>query len=181
MIFGIDPSLNKSGVSQVDREKGHAHQNWLITPNQKWQHTRKFAYIADQLKDALDSSSQEIEAVGIEKPFFGPNKLTAQFCMGVWGAMIPVIYRYTTNIIEIHPNYLKKFVTGKFRAMKDQMRLQVWKRWMFEHDSMDIVEAYACAMWVRCHLDPKGFSIKSQETVKNYLGQGNAGFLTGDE
>lgn len=47
--------------------------------------------------------------------------------------------------IDVAPPTLKKFVTGTGNAKKDQMRLAVYKKWKFEHDSDNVVDAYALA------------------------------------
>jgi crossover junction endodeoxyribonuclease RuvC len=46
---------------------------------------------------------------------------------------------------DVAPSQLKKFVTGKGNADKGLMRLGVSKRWGFEHDVEDVVEAYGLA------------------------------------
>ena len=47
--------------------------------------------------------------------------------------------------IDVAPPTLKKFVTGSGAAKKDQMRLAVYKKWDYEHDSDNVVDAYALA------------------------------------
>ncbi len=54
--------------------------------------------------------------------------------------------------VEVPPSSLKKFVTGKGNTKKDQMRLAIYKKWGFEHDSDNIVDAYGLARYVQ-HLN----------------------------
>lgn len=62
------------------------------------------------------------------------------------GAMVRHACIYTkVPYIDVAPTTLKKFVTGKGSGKKDQMRLAVYKKWGYEHDSDNVVDAYALA------------------------------------
>jgi len=62
------------------------------------------------------------------------------------GAMARHACIYTkAQYIDVAPPTLKKFVTGSGAAKKDQMRLAVYKKWGYEHDSDNVVDAYALA------------------------------------
>ena len=50
------------------------------------------------------------------------------------------------RIVEVPPTVLKKFVTGRGNAKKEQVAVGVFKRYAFEHHSQDVVEAFALAM-----------------------------------
>lgn len=47
--------------------------------------------------------------------------------------------------VVVAPSALKKWATGKGNAKKDQVRLEVFKRFGFEHESNNVVDAYALA------------------------------------
>lgn len=49
--------------------------------------------------------------------------------------------------VIVAPSQLKKWATGSggSKVKKDQVRLGVYKRWGFEHDSNNVVDAYALA------------------------------------
>jgi len=55
--------------------------------------------------------------------------------------------------IEVPPTSLKKFVTGKGNAKKDQMMLQVFKKWDYEAGTDNLADGYALAQfglaWLR--------------------------------
>lgn len=59
----------------------------------------------------------------------------------------------TVPYIEVPPTSLKKFVTGKGNAKKDQMMLQVFKKWGYEAETDNLADAYALAQfglgWLR--------------------------------
>lgn len=51
------------------------------------------------------------------------------------------------NYFECPPTTLKKFVTGKGNAKKENMIKDVYKRWSFEHESNNVIDAYALARY----------------------------------
>lgn len=55
------------------------------------------------------------------------------------------------NFIEAPATTLKKFV-AKGGAKKDEVRLEVYKKWGFEHASNDAVDAYLAAQFGRAVL-----------------------------
>jgi len=54
--------------------------------------------------------------------------------------------QYQLPYVVVAPTTLKKFVTGKGNATKDQMMLQVYKRWRYEADTNNIADAVGLAM-----------------------------------
>ena len=68
--------------------------------------------------------------------------------------------------LDAAPNTVKKFVAGKGNAMKDQMRLAIFKRWGFEHESMDVVDAYAMAKTAQAMIWWEQALKKDQEALK---------------
>ena len=55
------------------------------------------------------------------------------------------LWKHAITWVEVTPTQLKKFTTGKGVAPKDIMRLESYKRWDFEHDSDNVVDAHALA------------------------------------
>lgn len=53
------------------------------------------------------------------------------------------------KFIEVPPTTLKSFVCHSGAAKKDEVRLQVYKKWGIEHPSNDAVDAYAAAQYGR--------------------------------
>ncbi len=56
------------------------------------------------------------------------------------------LWKHGITWVEVTPSQLKKFTTGKGVAPKDLMRLESYKRWDFEHDSDNVVDAHALAV-----------------------------------
>ena len=59
------------------------------------------------------------------------------------------LYKREKTVVEVPPSTLKKFVTGKGNAKKDQMMLAIYKRWGTEFDNNDAADAYALAQYGR--------------------------------
>lgn len=47
--------------------------------------------------------------------------------------------------VEVAPNVLKKYATGKGNAQKDQIMLAVYKKWGFEAETNNIADAFVLA------------------------------------
>ena len=59
-----------------------------------------------------------------------------------------MLWKHGITWVEVTPSQLKKFTIGKGSGPgtgKDQMRLYSFKRWDFEHDSDNVVDAHALA------------------------------------
>ena len=56
-----------------------------------------------------------------------------------------MLWKHGIAWVEVTPSQLKKFTTGKGVAKKDVMRLESFKRWDFEHESDNVVDAHALA------------------------------------
>lgn len=61
------------------------------------------------------------------------------------GVIRLMCYRMKIPFIEVTPMSLKKFACGDHKAKKDKVRLGVYKRWGYEHDSDNVVDAYVLA------------------------------------
>lgn len=76
--------------------------------------------------------------------------------------------RRNLPILEVAPLQLKKFVIGLGKGKKDMMRLHVFKRWGYENDCDDIVDAFALAQVGLAFLGekPETWTGKQLEVIK---------------
>ena len=66
--------------------------------------------------------------------------------LGELGGVIKcALFEERQPYIVVPPARLKKFACGKGNAKKDEVRLEVYKRWGFEAPSNDEVDAYVLA------------------------------------
>lgn len=139
MIYGVDPSCTCTGVVGLTT-LGHAVHT--VRPGGARGIKR-----AQEIAGAVLGSVSKVEfprLVVIEGYGFGnANSLASLVEVGtlirdrLWKAGIPYLV--------VAPTQLKKFVIGKGTGGKDLMRLHVFKRWGFEADSADAVDAYGLA------------------------------------
>lgn len=79
--------------------------------------------------------------------------------------------------VEATPTQLKKFVLGKGVGKKDQMRLGVFKRWGYENESDDVVDAYGLAAIGLAWLGKQPNLIKPQVEVISNLPRAQGAIL----
>ena len=133
-----------------------------------------------RMTDLLEKILKEIDAVtpprksifssiAIEGFGFASNR---GFLLGGigWGIRC-ALYREGMDYIEVAPAALKKFTGGKGNAPKDVVRLEVYKRWGYEHKSDNVIDAYVLAQIAR-HIDRHIPLTKYQEEVIHKI-QGN--------
>ena len=76
--------------------------------------------------------------------------------------------RRGVSILVVAPTSLKKFVIGQGKGKKDMMRLHVFKRWNYEHECDDVVDAFALAQVGLAYMGekPTTWTEKQLEVVK---------------
>lgn len=62
-----------------------------------------------------------------------------------------LIWFITPHLIEVPPNLLKKFVTGKGNGDKEAVRAHVAKRWGIIHETSDETDAFVLAQIGLCY------------------------------
>jgi crossover junction endodeoxyribonuclease RuvC len=65
-----------------------------------------------------------------------------------WGIRIE-LYRRGIPYVDVAPSLLKKFTGAKGNASKERIAVEVYKRWGFEHDSNNVVDAFVLAQIAR--------------------------------
>lgn len=65
-----------------------------------------------------------------------------------WGIRIE-LYRRGIPYIDVAPSLLKKFAGAKGNANKEKVVLEVYKRWGFESDSNNVIDAFVLAQIAR--------------------------------
>jgi len=148
--IGIDQSLSSTGVVYLDGDEVK-HILTLSFPEKK-----NFEHFFDMIErfDAVHSDASymaegEPYAVAFEGYSFASkgNTLTRLVELGTQLRYACAERREAPSYI-IAPQNLKKFVAGK-TFKKDEMRLEVYKRWGFEHKLNDVVDAYALARYAQ--------------------------------
>ncbi|PZM62583.1 hypothetical protein [Paenibacillus dendritiformis] len=138
-FVGIDPST-KTGICILDTF-GNVIDAVEITG--EGEDPGRMCEIIGKTIDNLEPG----DLVGIEG--FGYATGSGIIMGGIgWGIrmdMFQMDYKY----IEIAPSQLKKFASGKGNAKKDELAVQIYKHWGFEHPSDNVRDAYVLAQVVR--------------------------------
>jgi crossover junction endodeoxyribonuclease RuvC len=140
-VLGIDPSLTACGIVGLDTEGLVACSH---TIKSKKKGIERVIDIDSFLFDLLELHTPKL--VILEGYAYGIGRGSALANLGELGGVIRKTltveqYKY----IIVPPASAKKFATSKGNAKKDEMRLAVYKRWGFEADTMDEVDAYVLA------------------------------------
>lgn len=84
-----------------------------------------------------------------------------------------LLWQQDIPYLEVSPTSLKKFVTGKGNAKKDQMILEVFKRYGYTSKTNDIADAVGLGMFGLCAAGVK-FTVEAKkcvdEALKNHTG-----------
>jgi crossover junction endodeoxyribonuclease RuvC len=143
-FVGIDPSLRSTGLVALAPD-GTVLATAALTPASTLKGIRRAAWVADAV--ATFATSHAPALVLIEGYAHG-GPMLAQ--MVEVGAMVrDRLESAGARWADVAPARLKKFATGKGNAKKDEIRLAVFKRWGFEAESNDEVDAFVLAALAR--------------------------------
>lgn len=168
-VMGVDASPSSTGVVVLQPQEGGLKQDmrWCeraIQITDKRGIERGVAQV-EKLDEVLVSLQPEL--VVFEAYAFVFRK-TIQQTIEVGTCLRIAVMRREVPYLEVPPLQLKKFVTGTGKGKKDVMRLYVYKRWGYEHDCDDIVDAFALAQVGLAYLGekPETWDARQLEVVK---------------
>jgi Holliday junction resolvasome RuvABC endonuclease subunit len=147
-ILAIDPSLTHTagfhamGLHCSDLEiEGFAVQS---SPKEHAHPVARLAALRDQLRAHLVQCASALAPglVFVEGYAFGAK--CAREALGEWGGQVRLLaYELGWTVVVVPPSSLKAFVCGKGNAPKEQMILQIYKRWAYEAPDNNAADAYA--------------------------------------
>lgn len=158
--IGIDPST-KTGLVMLDRD-GNVLDSMEIHRSGK---------DPGRMIDLIESVTNELEygdMVAIEG--FGFASQTGFLLGGIgWGIRMELFQRHI-QYVEVAPAALKKFASGKGNTKKDELGVEIFKRWGYEHKSDNVRDAYVLAQIIRALHEPvklTTFQTGVLEVIKN--------------
>ncbi|MCM8772067.1 MAG: crossover junction endodeoxyribonuclease RuvC [Candidatus Omnitrophica bacterium] len=120
-MIGIDPGINKLGYSVIENFK--ILECGILKPPSKLTFEEKIEFILKNFKKILEKYLPDI--VSIEEVYVAKNVKTA-LNMGILvGGIISVILSYNIKFFLIPPSEIKKMITGKGSATKEQVKFMV--------------------------------------------------------
>lgn len=146
-ILGIDPGTKNCGYAVINKENNRLSlvEAGLIKIKEK-----ELQYQISELVEGLDIifKNNKIDEVAIEDIFFAYNPKTVLKLAQFRGALSLKILQIHGNFFEYTPLQVKKAVTGKAKAQKEQVAFMV-KRILGikkEIKPLDITDAIAIAL-----------------------------------
>lgn len=142
MFVGIDHSLTGTGVVVIDQDGCILEQKLIKTTNDEIDEVR-MTRIIDEI--SFVPKIVRLKRVYIEGPsYMSTGQAVLQ--MGALHYLIRIfLYRKKVKYKIIAPGTLKKFITGSGAAKKEQMLLNIYKKWGVEFKDNNIADAYSLA------------------------------------
>ena len=140
---GIDPSLTATGVVVIDKAGDIVDQS-LITTKPKDDMLVRYHIIIDNIFNAMQGSKYPVY---IEGPSLHSKGRAVAQMFGLYWVIRWELNKANIPCEAVPPTQLKKFVTTKGNAKKEQMLLHTFKRWGIEFADNNLCDAYCLARW----------------------------------
>lgn len=140
-VIGIDQSVRHTGVCVLDAS-GSLCLLELIEPPKTLDGSKHLVYIRDSLKQIL--SKFNVTVAVMEGYSF--NSMNKKFMLGEVGATIKLcIYDTTASLYDAAPTQLKKFVTGRGDASKEDVMTHLHSQYGVVITDDNLADAYGLA------------------------------------
>ena len=144
--LGLDPSMNATGLvalSAINCNEWSVEKSIELTSDKKLGRFVRMDQIASNMLNFIHAWRPDV--VMIEGYSYGsPTNLATAAELGAvlrWFCL-----QADLKVYEVPPSTLKKWVTLKGNAPKEEMMLQVYKRWGFEPATHNIADAFGLAI-----------------------------------
>jgi crossover junction endodeoxyribonuclease RuvC len=167
IVLGVDLSTC-TGVAAVGLHKAMPsvlHAEEVQAPKQVGQGMARVNFIVARILELRE----KVKAQGLIIEDYAVGKFAGSAIVSIEiGAVLRfILWQEGVPYIEVAPSALKKFVTGKGNAKKDQMTLEVYKRFGYSASSNDIADAVALGMFGACYLRPGLFTSAMRSVVES--------------
>jgi len=140
-VAGIDQSVRHTGVCILD-DSGGLHTLELIEPPKNLEGSKHLVYIRDELNKLLNR--QTLTHVVMEG--YSYNSMNKKFMLGEVGATIKLCVHDTNAVLhEAAPTQLKKFVTGRGDASKEDVMQHLHSQYAVTVTDDNLADAYGLA------------------------------------
>ncbi len=145
VAIGIDQSLTGFALSAVSVEFPQQHKTWVY--KSEYRGVQRLNDIGNWLADKLyecEENGWKVQDIAMEGTVLASHSALA---LGELSAVVKLTLFNNTDILplQIPPMTLKKYATGKGTAKKQEMLLQIYKRWGVEFNDDNAADAYALA------------------------------------
>lgn len=165
-VMGLDLSLTGTGLVILNAS-GDAIDSMTISP--KLRDMERLAFIRSTVGKVLSNYNPMLTCI---EGYSMGSRAGQLASIGELGGVIKLLlhrngFRYTI----VAPTQLKKFVTGKGNAMKDEIMMHVYKRWGWEAKDNNQADAYGLGRIALALEDCGGLLIAPQREVIEALSE----------
>jgi crossover junction endodeoxyribonuclease RuvC len=149
IVLGLDPSLTSFGAATVDRA---GSVTFMEAYRSKQKGMPRLMEIKVWLSDLVQSLREDRsrgngeDLLAVMEGYSYASGFKAQVLGELGFAVKEVLWEAKVETLIVPPSSLKKFVSGKGNAQKDEMRLEIYKRFGIEAKTQDEVEAAALSV-----------------------------------
>lgn len=124
-ILGIDPGIHKVGFGIVEKNDGSFNlvKSGFIKPPSSLSYKNKLSYIANKIEEII--LKWKVNFIAIEEIYLAKNVQIALKIGQVIGIIESVAIRYNIDFDTIAPREIKKCLTGRGSAEKQQVKFMV--------------------------------------------------------
>ena len=154
LYVGCDPGIVESAVVILDDSLEVVS---VATVFDEWTGPASVRLAPGRLAHMTSRIIAAIETVGarngsltvaVEEPFVGANAGGALKQHSVWAALAWYYHGLIgERFLSVAPTTIKRYVGLKANKAKALVARQVYRRWKFENDDLNVVDAYAIARW----------------------------------
>jgi Holliday junction resolvasome RuvABC endonuclease subunit len=158
VTVGIDQSLTGFAMTALNADRPEAYETWVYKSPKSG--VRRLADIRHWMMDKfdfLDSQHCRVTDIAMEGTVLASHsalklgELAGLVKLTIWDYFDGNLYSaipYEEHIrtpLQIPPMTLKKYATGKGTAKKQEMLMQIYKRWGIEFNDDNAADSYALA------------------------------------
>lgn len=158
VTIGIDQSLTGFAMTAMNIDKPEAYETWVFKSDKSG--VRRLANIRWWMEnkfDFLDRQGCRIKDIAMEGTVLASHsalklgELAGMVKLSIWdyfdgnvNSVIPFEDHIRTPL-QVPPMTLKKYAAGKGTAKKQEMLMQIYKRWHIEFNDDNAADSYALA------------------------------------
>jgi crossover junction endodeoxyribonuclease RuvC len=176
VAIGIDQSLTGFALSAVNVLSPSNYYTWVYKSEYRGvQRLNDIAFWMSNKLELLEDAGNSIYDIAMEGTVLQSQaalvlgELAATVKLALFSYFEDVPYSLLRTPLQIPPMTLKKYAAGKGNAKKQEMLMQIYKRWGIEFNDDNAADSYALArLAAECVIDDVEKSIVSQVKDPKY-------------
>jgi crossover junction endodeoxyribonuclease RuvC len=146
-VLGLDPSLTSFGAASVDRAGSVIFTEAFRSKQKGMPRLLEIkAWLSDLVQAIDEQMGHQDNQLAVMEGYSYASGFKAQVLGELGFAVKEVLWEAEVETLIVPPSSLKKFVSGKGNAQKDEMRLEIFKRFGIEAKTQDELEAAALSV-----------------------------------